>query len=356
MPLLQIISKFLYFYPLQIGYSIYTISFLLSFFISLWASLRLFSFLASRNRIKALIASTIWYIVLFIYFAIFISNLPRYILLNLKFPPELILRAYFAPPDIAFASLALLFVILGSFSLFFFSQKIPKLESAYSLIKTLWLATRKPLLVAFLIYLSFIFLNVPLEITKGKTEKVIQEIRSKKITLADVMGENLPLPPDPELKDATIEGIDANQNGIRDDVELAIFEAYPDSARIRAVLLQYALNFQLEATIDLINPETVTAVAEEGTRAVDCFATLLRDYIFNLKGKTADEILSMDEEKLNEMSIIEDELFKFVYNLQHNTPERIKASKEFYKGNLRSFGDSPVNKTDCDVDLENLPN
>ena len=41
----------------------------------------------------------------------------------------------------------------------------------------------------------------------------------------------------------TIAGIDANKNGIRGDMELAIFKQYPDSAKTRAVLLQYALAF-----------------------------------------------------------------------------------------------------------------
>ena len=45
------------------------------------------------------------------------------------------------------------------------------------------------------------------------------------------MGKNLPAQPDQKLNDSTIAGIDENKNGIRDDVELAIFKKYPDNAK-----------------------------------------------------------------------------------------------------------------------------
>src|SRR5665811_1396745 len=73
-----------------------------------------------------------------------------------------------------------------------------------------------------------------------KTNEQVDIIHATKLQLSDVMGENLP--PDPgEEADKTIAGVDANYNGIRDDVELAIFKEYPNSAKTRAVLLQYAL-------------------------------------------------------------------------------------------------------------------
>ena len=72
-------------------------------------------------------------------------------------------------------------------------------------------------------------------------------------------GEHLPPPPDPAQVDATIEGVDANANGIRDDVELAIFERYPDSLKIRAAELQYAMALQMYLT-EVFNSETLVAV------------------------------------------------------------------------------------------------
>ncbi len=81
-----------------------------------------------------------------------------------------------------------------------------------------------------------------------RTQKAIESINATKITMDDVMGKNLPPKPDQALSDSTIAGIDANNNLVRDDVELSIFEQYPDSARVRAAMLQYAQALQLELT------------------------------------------------------------------------------------------------------------
>ncbi|MDO8451794.1 MAG: hypothetical protein Q7S76_02900 [bacterium] len=88
-------------------------------------------------------------------------------------------------------------------------------------------------------------------IPKERTDEQVAKIHATKLALDDVMGENLP--PVPSNPDATIAGVDANQNGIRDDVELAIFKEYPDSAKTRAVLLQYALVLQMQMTLPLVN-------------------------------------------------------------------------------------------------------
>lgn len=47
------------------------------------------------------------------------------------------------------------------------------------------------------------------------------------------------LPPDPgEAGDATLEGVDANANGIRDDIERWIYLTYPRSEKLRMALIQ----------------------------------------------------------------------------------------------------------------------
>jgi hypothetical protein len=66
---------------------------------------------------------------------------------------------------------------------------------------------------------------------------VIQGIH---LTMRDAEGSNLPPIPDQNLSDSTLAGIDANQNNIRDDVELALFKMYPTSTPLRAAALQYA--------------------------------------------------------------------------------------------------------------------
>src|SRR3989344_8605528 len=98
--------------------------------------------------------------------------------------------------------------------------------------------------VALVIYRGFVLW------AEEKTNEQVAKIHATKLMLADVLGDNLP--PAPENPDATVEGVDQNKNGIRDDVELAIFAEYPNSARTRTVLLQYALALQMEVTQELV--------------------------------------------------------------------------------------------------------
>ena len=164
-----------------------------------------------------------------------------------------------------------------------------------------------------------------------KANEQVAKIHNTKLTMDDVIGKNLP--PDPGAEaDKTIQGIDANKNGIRDDVELAIFKAYPDSAKTRAVLLQYALALQMEATQKVVNEETVTAVAEEASRGFDCVGSIVE------RGEG-------DFERLNIF-------LDFVKNKQFNTEQRKKAQKDFYKGKLGSY-ELP---SGCDMDLKLLEN
>src|SRR3989344_2204783 len=107
-----------------------------------------------------------------------------------------------------------------------------------------------------------------------KTNEQVVKIHNTKLMMDDVIGKNLP--PDPGAEaDKTVQGIDANKNGIRDDVELAIFKAYPDSAKTRAVLLQYALALQMEAIQEVVNERTVGAVAEQKSRGYLCIGGIV---------------------------------------------------------------------------------
>ncbi len=139
--------------------------------------------------------------------------------------------------------------------------------------------------------------------------------------------------------DATVEGIDANANGIRDDVELAIFKKYPNEvypvrsgasngAKIRAAELQYAKALQMELT-QVFNSETFIATAQETSRASGCIAELtsrdnLKLYLKNLK--------SYEKE---------------VEDLQLNTKERM-AKEDTNSQFLTSFGG--MEGIRCDVE------
>ncbi|KKU67569.1 MAG: hypothetical protein UX89_C0014G0039 [Parcubacteria group bacterium GW2011_GWA2_47_16] len=75
---------------------------------------------------------------------------------------------------------------------------------------------------------------------KEKTAEQVARIHATKLTIDDVFGKNLPVPSEvegPPDYDATIAGVDANENGIRDDVELAIFKEYPNFPYLQAVKL-----------------------------------------------------------------------------------------------------------------------
>jgi len=173
-----------------------------------------------------------------------------------------------------------------------------------------------------------------------KTATMVEKIHATKLSLDDVMGKNLP--PDPGAEaDKTVAGIDANKNGIRDDVELAIFKEYPKSAKTRAVLLQYALALQMEAMQTVVNEETVTEVVREQSRADSCVSDSL------VPRKSPESSRSyVDIEKI-------DTFINFVKERQLNTDLRKMARKNFIE-KIGSYSESE-NKV-CDIDISKLSN
>jgi hypothetical protein len=82
------------------------------------------------------------------------------------------------------------------------------------------------------------------------------------------------LPPDPgEAGKATLEGIDSNKNGVRDDVEIAIYEfaPRPDQETQRQALTQAAKGFQLSVLAgDKNDTEAALEVSETLSKAMRC--------------------------------------------------------------------------------------
>ncbi len=188
------------------------------------------------------------------------------------------------------------------------------------------------LIIAFVLLVivrAFYFYNL------DKTNAQVDIIHATKLQLSDVMGGNLP--PDPgEEADKTVAGIDTNQNGIRDDVELAIFKKYPNSAKTRAVLLQYALVLQMQMTLPIVNMATVTATIEDNeSRALQC--------VWSLSSRSNMEKFNLETEK-NET---------FITDLQFNNELRKKAQHNFYEGNVGSYS---ISHGGCDLNLATLPN
>jgi len=78
------------------------------------------------------------------------------------------------------------------------------------------------------------------------------------------------LPPDPgEAGKATLEGIDSDQDGLRDDIQRYIALTYPDSQKTRAALRQFTIAFQ-KATLESPDEESALRNTELEARASEC--------------------------------------------------------------------------------------
>ncbi|MDO8560605.1 MAG: hypothetical protein Q7R91_00100 [bacterium] len=181
-------------------------------------------------------------------------------------------------------------------------------------------------------FIALVIYRIPHAIEQQKTAEVVAKIHATKLTLDDVMGKNLPPEPDPAVKDATLEGVDANGNGIRDDVELAIFKLHPDSARIRAAELQYVKALQIELTTDVFNSETLVATVWEESRGYFCIDRAMPNVIDSVFYSTVEKVKA------------------FVLN----TESRKNKKEEI----LKKYMSSHANPSDkfCDIALNTLPN
>ncbi|MBU6142291.1 hypothetical protein KGO95_04260 [Patescibacteria group bacterium] len=189
--------------------------------------------------------------------------------------------------------------------------------------------------IVFAAYVIAMAADIPGRLSRPATDAAVAKIHATKLTMDDVMGTHLP--PDPgAAANAAIQGIDANHNGIRDDVELAIFKAYPNSARIRMPLLQYALVLQTQMTLPIVNIETVTATVEDNeSRSNICLWTL------SSRSDMTKFIADMNKYD------------NFVTGLQLNTAERKQYLHNLFEGNLESYSAS---NDGCDIDPATLPN
>ena len=188
-------------------------------------------------------------------------------------------------------------------------------------LRAVWRWVRWPVLVLGFLYAVLVGFRTVMLFDEDKTNAAVAEIHAQKITLADVMGTGLPPAPDKAENDATVAGIDKNNNGIRDDVELAIFKKYPTDKKTRAAALQYAMAEQMYLT-RVYNTETWKAVAEETGRSFGC---ILQVHIDN------------------------EEIQNLVFNTELRKKERTRVF-EF----ITSHGDAPGKP--CDVDTSTLPN
>lgn len=136
-----------------------------------------------------------------------------------------------------------------------------------------WRMVRWTVLSIALAYGAIVIYAYPHDHQAHLDTAAVAKIEAQKITMGDVDGEVLPPAPDPSVANATVAGIDANDNGIRDDVELAIFSEYPTSSAtstaVRAAELQYALDLQMQLT-EVSDTATWIAAEVQANRGFAC--------------------------------------------------------------------------------------
>lgn len=151
--------------------------------------------------------------------------------------------------------------------------------------------------VVFLVlYAGFLALGLWNRYDQKRTAEAVERINSRKITLDDAMGKNLPPEPDKALNDSTVAGVDANNNAIRDDVELEIFKRYPNSAKTRAAMLQYAQALQLELT-EVFNSETLVTTIKKENLAFFCLGEINNEKLYESQTEIEKLVLDTDIRK-----------------------------------------------------------
>ena len=103
------------------------------------------------------------------------------------------------------------------------------------------------------------------------------------------------LPPDPgEAGKATLEGIDSDQDGIRDDIQRYIALTYPDSRKTREALRQFTLAFQ-KSTLESPDEESPLYNVESMHRASECLWHIHSENSIKIKNALKSEFLNTME-------------------------------------------------------------
>ncbi len=150
------------------------------------------------------------------------------------------------------------------------------------IVKKVWGYVRWPLTIFIIAFIVFIAWRVQVLYDKEATAEAVAAIHANKLTWADINGD-LPAEPDVAANSATLAGIDSNQNGIRDDVERAIYNKYKSTPKVAIAMLQYAKALQMEFT-HVTNSETLVAVMQEQGRGLSCalgYEEEVKSLVFN---------------------------------------------------------------------------
>jgi hypothetical protein len=140
-----------------------------------------------------------------------------------------------------------------------------------------------------ILFVAGVIWRMPIVAEQDRSAEVVKQIEKAHLTLADADGSHLPPKLDDIRANATVEGVDANANGIRDDVELAIYAKYPiavatssasstkpvdTNLKLRAAELQYAKALQMYLT-SVFTKETLVAAANQAGRGYSCLGDVV---------------------------------------------------------------------------------
>lgn len=184
-------------------------------------------------------------------------------------------------------------------------------------LSTAWRYGRWLLVGLFFLYALLVAWRYQALVERDKIDADVAAIHANKLTREDVFGD-LPPEPDPAENNATLAGVDWNNNGIRDDVERAIYFKYQNSAKEAAPAFQYAKALQMEFT-HVYNSPTLVAVIQEESRGSLCL---------------------LDDNRISE-----------VEKLVFNTEPRKEAQKEIYRKYMTSY---KLPNDGCDLDPASL--
>lgn len=193
------------------------------------------------------------------------------------------------------------------------------------------------LLILLALFVLLMIYRIPFVLEQRKSDETVAFIESRRLTISDVRGDNMPPRPDKELADATLLGVDANNNYIRDDVEWAIFDKYPNDIEVRAAELQYAMALQIFLT-NVFTTDTWVAGAQLTGRGFGCIYDTLPDLPTNVTNEEASRIFAIADDRISE-----------VETLVLNTELRKEQYGTLDEKYITSYGSSDLE--DCDVNI-----
>jgi len=179
-----------------------------------------------------------------------------------------------------------------------------------------------------------------LKATKANKDEQIKEIKYRFYVPEVINGHMLPPVPDSKINDATLEGVDVNNNGVRDDVERWIIKKYAPSDYPKTKT-EIALQWARTAQLVIQSPETAY---EDEKYLLIMRANICEVYSFSRKlQKSGNYRIDND--------IFNDEFVEKAFN----TKERMMAYSRF-NGNLAGhvYGSLRTDASKCDFDIDEI--